>query len=91
MPCGAEVIVSDSFSFDGMPLENCGGAVGCGACAGSCGCGDDAGYYGGGGGGAYGMYGPLANLAQLALAGWIISELVDDDNPNVPPPVSPGG
>ena len=89
--CGGEVIVSDSFSFDGMPLEQCGGAVGCGACAGSCGCGEDSGYYGGGGGGNYGMYGPLASFAQLALAGWIISELVDDDDNNnvIIPPVSP--
>ncbi len=89
--CGGEVIVSDSFSFDGMPIEQCGGAVGCGACAGSYGCGCESDYYGGGGGGgAYGMYGPLANLAQLALAGWIISELVDDNDNNVIlPPVSP--
>lgn len=90
---GGPVAIGDGYAGDA--LETCGEEIGCGAAGGSCGCGEDSGYYGGGGGGCCGGgggFGGLGNLAGALIAGWVITELANnnnDNNPNPPAPVSP--
>lgn len=89
--CG-EGALADQFDAAGNPLEMCGEEIGCGAAAGSCGCESD--YMGGCGGGGAGVGGfsGWGGLASLLIAGWVLTELDDnndDDNPNPPGPISP--
>ncbi len=88
---GGPVAVGDEFA-DGS-LETCGDEIGCGAAEESCGCGQDSGYCGGGCGGGGGIGGGWGGLASALIAGWVITELADNNNnnnnPNPPTPVSP--
>jgi hypothetical protein len=78
----------------GGELAAYGDAIGCGAACGATGCGCEEEYYEGGMGcgdccgGSGGFYGG-GWLIPAALLAWAITEIDDDDDPNVPPPVSP--
>lgn len=89
---GGEVAVSEEFVPSGSALEMCGDAIGCGGAAGADGCGCESDYFEGGGCGGGACCGGgtgFGGLAQAALWAWVLTELIDDDNPNNPPPVSP--
>jgi hypothetical protein len=90
-----DAVVANEFA-PGSEFETCAEDISCGGAMGGYGCGCESDYMGGGGCGGFGGLGDIGGLARAIVAGWVLTELIDnidfnndDDNPNPPGPISP--